>query len=68
MVFIIYQADHEKNAMPSSTLNRRKLWTMSCETLFQNVSASLTPELIIKLCRKHQIPSYVGTLEIHRFP
>ena len=56
MVFIIYQADHEKNAMPSSTLNRRKLWTMSCETLFQNVSASLTPELIIKLCRKHQIP------------
>jgi hypothetical protein len=42
--------------MHSSTLNRRKLWTMSCETLFQNVSASLTPALIIKLCGKHQIP------------
>ncbi len=37
-------------------LNRRKLWTMSCETLFQNFAASLNPELITKLCRKHHIP------------
>ena len=42
--------------MHSSALYRRKLWTMSCEALFQNFAASLTPEMIVKLCRKHQIP------------
>ncbi len=42
--------------MHSSTLNRRKLWSMSCETLFQNFAASLTPDLIVKFCRRHQIP------------
>jgi hypothetical protein len=29
---------------------------MSCETLFQNLAASLAPELIAKLCRRHQYP------------
>ncbi len=42
--------------MPSSALNRRKLWTMSCEVLFQNFAASLTPDLIVKLCRRYQYP------------
>ena len=42
--------------MPSSALNRRKLWTMSCEVLFQNFAASLTPDLIAKLCRRYQYP------------
>ena len=28
---------------------------MTCETLFQNLAASLTPEMITKLCRRHQI-------------
>ena len=42
--------------MRNSAVNRRKLWTMSCETLFQNLAASLAPELIAKLCRRHQYP------------
>ena len=42
--------------MPSSALSRRKLWTMSCEVLFQNFAASLTPDLIAKLCRRYQYP------------
>ena len=42
--------------MPSSALNRCKLWTMSCEVLFQNFAASLTPDLIAKLCRRYQYP------------
>ncbi len=42
--------------MSSSALNRRKLWTMSCETLFQNFAASLTPDFIAKLCRRFQYP------------
>ena len=42
--------------MPSSVVNRRKLWTMSCETLFQNLAASLAPEFIVKLCRRYQYP------------
>ena len=42
--------------MTSPALNRRKLWTMSCETLFQNVAASLTPDLIVKFCRRYQYP------------
>ena len=42
--------------MTASALNRRKLWTMSCETLFQNFAASLTPDFIIKLCRRYQYP------------
>ena len=42
--------------MTRSVLNRRKLWTMSCEVLFQNFAASLTPDLIVKLCRRYQYP------------
>ena len=42
--------------MTSSALNRRKLWTMSCEALFQNFAASLTPDFIVKLCRRFQYP------------
>ena len=42
--------------MHSLTLKRRKLWTMSCEALFQNIAASLTPEMLVKRFRKHQIP------------
>ena len=42
--------------MAASALNRRKLWTMSCEALFQNFAASLTPDFIIKLCRRHRYP------------
>ena len=42
--------------MTSSALNRRKLWTMSCETLFQNIAASLAPDFIVKLCRRCQYP------------
>lgn len=42
--------------MTSSAVSRRKLWTMSCETLFQNFAASLSPDFIIKLCRRFQYP------------
>ena len=42
--------------MTSSALSRRKVWTMSCEALFQNFAASLTPEFIVKLCRRFQYP------------
>ena len=42
--------------MPASALNRRKLWSMSCEALFQNFAASLTPDFIVKLCRRHRYP------------
>ena len=42
--------------MTRSPLSRRKLWTMSCETLFQNFAASLTPDFIVKLCRRFQYP------------
>ena len=42
--------------MTHSALIRRKLWTMSCEVLFQNFAASLTPDLIVKLCRRYQYP------------
>lgn len=42
--------------MTSTALNRRKLWAMSCETLFQNLAASLTPDFIVKLCRRYQYP------------
>ena len=42
--------------MTSSALNRRKLWTLSCEALFQNFAASLTPDFIVKLCRRFQYP------------
>jgi hypothetical protein len=42
--------------MHGLTLKRRNLWTMSCEALFQNIAASLTPEMLVKRCRKHQIP------------
>ena len=42
--------------MHSSALNRRKLWAMSCETLFQNVAASVPPEMLVKLCRRYQLP------------
>ena len=42
--------------MTASALNRRKLWTMSCEALFQNFVASLTPDFIVKLCRRYQYP------------
>ena len=42
--------------MTRSVLNRRKLWTMSCDVLFQNFAASLTPDLIVKLCRRYQYP------------
>lgn len=42
--------------MTASALNRRKLWTMSCEVLFQNFAASLTPDFIVKLCRRYQYP------------
>ena len=42
--------------MTSSALNRRKLWTMSCESLFQNFAASLNPDFIVKLCRRFQYP------------
>lgn len=42
--------------MHSSALNRRKLWAMSCETLFQNAAASVAPEMLIKLYRRYQIP------------
>ena len=44
--------------MTNSALNRRKVWTMWCETLFQNFAASLTPEFIVKLCRRqYPVPS-----------
>lgn len=42
--------------MHSSALNRRKLWAMSCETLFQNAAASVAPEMLGKLYRRYQIP------------
>ena len=42
--------------MPASALNRRKLWTMSCEALFQNFAASLSTDFIVKLCRRHRYP------------
>ena len=42
--------------MTASALNRRKLWAMSCESLFQNLAASLTPDFIIKLCRRYRYP------------
>lgn len=42
--------------MTSSALNRRKLWTMTCEALFQNFAASLTPDFIAKLCRRYHYP------------
>lgn len=42
--------------MTASALNRRKVWTMSCEALFQNFAASLTPDFIVKLCRRYQYP------------
>lgn len=42
--------------MLGSVLGRRKLWTMTCETLFQILAASLTPEEITKLCHKHRVP------------
>ena len=42
--------------MTRSALNRRKLWTMSCEALFQNFAASLAPDFIVKLCRRFQYP------------
>ena len=42
--------------MTASALNRRKVWTMSCEALFQNFAASLTPEFIVKLFRRHRYP------------
>lgn len=42
--------------MTSSALSRRKLWTMSCEALFQNFAASLAPDFIVKLCRRFQYP------------
>ena len=42
--------------MHPSTLNRRKLWSMSCETLFQNVAASVPVATLVKFCRRRQIP------------
>ena len=42
--------------MTTSALSRRKLWTMSCEALFQNFAASLSPDFIVKLCRRFQYP------------
>ena len=42
--------------MTNSALNRRKVWTMSCEALFQNFAASLPPDLVVKLCRRYQYP------------
>ena len=42
--------------MTTSVLNRRKLCTLSCEALFQNFAASLTRDLIAKLCRRYQYP------------
>ena len=42
--------------MPSWTVSRRKLWTMKCESLFQIMASSLSPEVLEKFCRKHRIP------------
>ena len=42
--------------MTNSALSRRKLWTLSCEALFQNFAASLSPDFITKLCRRYQYP------------
>jgi len=41
--------------MHNSALNRRKLWTMSCEALFQNLAASLRPEMIVKHLKNMEI-------------
>src|ERR671918_2445449 len=42
--------------MPSLTVSRRKLWTMKCESLFQILASSLSPEVLEKFCRKHRLP------------
>src|SRR5262245_61709570 len=55
--------------MFGSVLGRRKLWTMTCETLFQIVAASLSPENITQLCRKHQVPlpaAGCGTMALYQ--
>jgi hypothetical protein len=41
--------------MTSSAAHRRKLWTMKCESLFQILAASLSPEELEKLFRKYQV-------------
>ena len=54
--------------MHPSTLNRRKLWSMSCETLFQNVVASVPVETLVKLCRRRQMslpPEHHGRAAIY---
>jgi Uncharacterized protein conserved in bacteria (DUF2325) len=41
--------------MTSSAAHRRKLWTMKCESLFQILAASFSPEELDKLFRKYQV-------------
>jgi hypothetical protein len=41
--------------MLRGALGQRKLWTITCESLLQIVSSSLSPGEIDQLCRKHQI-------------
>jgi hypothetical protein len=41
--------------MQHNASTRRKLWTMTCENLFQILAASLSPEEIGRLCHKHGV-------------
>jgi hypothetical protein len=36
-------------------VNRRKLWSMKCESLFQIIASSLSPEVLERWCQKHQM-------------
>jgi Uncharacterized protein conserved in bacteria (DUF2325) len=42
--------------MGQETLSRRKLWAMTCESIFQILSSSLAAEEVEKLCHKYRLP------------